>query len=164
MPQEEEEDVVAAGAGTAAVTPTPASNSAILPATSGSPNPSAASSVVGAVFGEDLSLNKLLGGANFDHLAELNNIPFSTVYSEDQQQHTQPDAQTVPEAKKACSKEDSLRRTWVLKFVNCQVRNFLPSPYFIIELIQESKTLIALVSSEILFYTRGHIWLSLRFC
>ena len=123
MPQGEEEEVVAAGAGTAAVTPTPASNAAILP-TSGSPNPSAASSVVGTVFGEDLSLNKLLGGANFDHLADLNNIAFSTVYSEDQQQHTQPDAQTVPEAKKACSKEDSLRRTWVLKFVNCQVSDF----------------------------------------
>ena len=118
MPQEEEEEVVATGAGAAAVTPTPA---AILPA-SGSPNPSATSSVVGTVFGEDLSLNKLLGGANFDHLADLNNIPLSTVYSEDQQQHTQPDAQIVPEAKKACSKDDSLRRTWVLKFVNCQVK------------------------------------------
>ena len=120
MPQEEEDEAVSAGTGAASVTPTPATSAAILPS-SGSPNPSAASSVVGAVFGEELSLNKLLGGANFDSLADLNAIPFSTVYSEDQQQHTQPDAQAVPEAKKACSKDDSLRRTWVLKFVNCQV-------------------------------------------
>ena len=122
MPQEEDEEVAATGAGAApAVTPTPAASAPII-GMSGSPNRSATSSVVGTVFGEDLSLNKLLvAAANSDKLADLNSIAFSTVYSEDQQQHTQPDAQTVPEAKKACSKDDSLRRTWVLKFVNCQV-------------------------------------------
>jgi hypothetical protein len=90
-----------------------------------SPNPSTSSAIAAST--EELCLSNLNswaavgGGGTSDHTvtADVNSISFSTVYSEDQQ-YTRAKDQDL-EAKKACSKDDALRRNWVVKFVNCQM-------------------------------------------
>ncbi len=96
------------------------------PASAPKPSTSAVSPSLGTPSTEELSLSNLngwgVGSGGSDHVtavADVNSISFSTVYSEDQQYPTAKDKEL--EAKRACSKEDALRRTWVVKFVNCQM-------------------------------------------